>query len=123
MYKQADIHFFDVEIKIVNPDDPNIKPLQKKLPGIYITEKALTMSWSIPQLYCIYMYNVKIYHVCIGLEFFDIFLSHIIYEYWYMHMVLHVLGTMTVQKLKALIQRLYKADSEIKLSYVSKKAS
>lgn len=38
-------------------------------------------------------------------------------------MLLHVLGTMTVQKLKALIQRLYKADSEIKLSYVSKKAS
>lgn len=28
-----------VEIKIVNPDDPNVKPLQKKLPGIYITEK------------------------------------------------------------------------------------
>lgn len=37
--------------------------------------------------------------------------------------IFHVLGTMTVQKLKALIQRLYKADSEIKLSYVSKKAS
>lgn len=51
-----------IEIKIVNPDDPNVKPLQKKLPG-----------------------------------------------------------TMIVQKLKALIQRLYKADSEIKLSYVSKK--
>lgn len=32
-----------VEIKIVNPDDPNVKPLQKKLPGIYITEKAMTM--------------------------------------------------------------------------------
>jgi hypothetical protein len=28
---------------------------------------------------------------------------------------------MTAQKLKALIQRLYKVDSEIKLSYVSKK--
>lgn len=41
MYKQADIHFFDVEIKIVNPDDPNVKPLQKKLPGIYITEKSI----------------------------------------------------------------------------------
>ncbi|XP_062606244.1 tubulin-specific chaperone E-like [Saccostrea cucullata] len=51
-----------IEIKILNPDDSNIKTLQKKLPV-----------------------------------------------------------TMTVQKLKALIQRLYKVDSEIKLSYVSKK--
>nr|XP_022332056.1 tubulin-specific chaperone E-like [Crassostrea virginica] len=51
-----------IEIKIVNPDDPNVKALQKKLPG-----------------------------------------------------------TMIVQKLKALIQRLYKLDSEIKLSYISKK--
>lgn len=41
MYKQADIHFFDVEIKIVNPDDLNVKSLQKKLPGIYITEKSI----------------------------------------------------------------------------------
>ena len=30
---------------------------------------------------------------------------------------------MIVQKLKALIQRLYKLDSEIKLSYISKKVS
>ncbi|XP_056022932.1 tubulin-specific chaperone E-like isoform X2 [Ostrea edulis] len=51
-----------IEITIMNPDDPNIKTLKKKLPA-----------------------------------------------------------TMTAQKLKALIQRLYKVDSEIKLSYVSKK--
>lgn len=42
MYKQfTDIHFFVVEIKIVNPDDLNVKSLQKKLPGIYITEKSI----------------------------------------------------------------------------------
>lgn len=36
---QIKMYFFIVEIKIVNPDDQNIKPLQKKLPGIYTTEK------------------------------------------------------------------------------------
>lgn len=53
------------------------------------------------------------------IEFFDEF--HIFFDFY--ACILHVLGTMIVQKLKALIQRLYKADSEIKLSYVSKKAS
>lgn len=53
------------------------------------------------------------------IEFFDEF--HIFLNIY--ACILHVLGTMIVQKLKALIQRLYKADSEIKLSYVSKKAS
>lgn len=111
-----------VEIKIVNPDDPNVKSLQKKLPGIYITEKVMTMLRSIPQRYCIY----TLYLFCRNLS--------CLYGYWifwrisYIFLniyacILHVSGTMTVQKLKALIQRLYKADSEIKLSYVSKKAS
>lgn len=51
------------------------------------------------------------------------FLTNFIYFLNIYACILHVLGTMIVQKLKALIQRLYKADSEIKLSYVSKKAS
>lgn len=75
-----------VEIKIVNPDDPNVKSLQKKLPGIYITEKAMTMLRSIPQRYCIYThctFFVEIYHVCMDIEFFDEF--HIFFEYLCMH--------------------------------------
>lgn len=64
-----------VEIKIVNPDDPNIKPLQKKLPGIYITEKQ----WQcynqfhniIASIHCTFF--VEIYHVCMDIEFFDEF--------------------------------------------------
>lgn len=64
-----------VEIKIVNPDDPNVKPLQKKLPGIYITEKQ----WQcydqfhnvIAYTHCTFF--VEIYHVCMDIEFFDEF--------------------------------------------------
>lgn len=111
-----------VEIKIVNPDDPNVKPLQKKLPGIYITEKAMPMLRSIPQRYCIYtLYLFSRNLSCLYGYWIFWWISYVslnIYE-----CIRHVLGTMTVQKLKALIQRLYKADSEIKLSYVSKKAS
>ena len=38
-----------------------------------------------------------------------------------MRKLLSITGTMTIQKLKALIHRLYKIDEDINLSYVSQK--
>lgn len=56
---------------------------------------------------------------CFSVMYMYLFL-YIIGVWW---SLICIKGTMIVQKLKALIQRLYKLDSEIKLSYISKKVS
>lgn len=55
---QIKMYFFIVEIKIVNPDDQNIKPLQKKLPGIYTTEKLSNDNIMINSTTLLYIYLV-----------------------------------------------------------------
>lgn len=63
VHVNTDLSIFP-EIKIVNPDDPNVKTLQKKLPGkFHLKAKLINHALSKKQFFCVmylYLYIIGI---------------------------------------------------------------